>query len=388
MSEGALSSAPAAFASQALVRFETQTTDGSARAGLLRTGHGEVLTPAFMPVGTQATVKGLWPEQIVETGARMIIMNTYHLWLRPGPEVVAEAGGLHAFSRYPGVIATDSGGFQAFSLGERTKLTEDGFEFRSHLDGQKLLLSPEEAMRVQGLLGADVVMQLDVCPGGQSAREDFVSACATTTRWAQRCLAARRREPIAGYRQAVFGIVQGGGHVDLRLAHLAELSDLDFEGLALGGFSVGEPPEVMHRSLSQIGPRMDPERIHYLMGVGTPLDLLMAVREGIDLFDCVMPTRNARNGQAFVPGGKLVLKNAVHRRDHRVLEEGCDCATCRAGVTRAYLRHLYVTGEMLVHSLVSTHNLRVYSRLLEGARAAILAGRYEAYFDEELRRWS
>jgi queuine tRNA-ribosyltransferase len=370
------------------VSYRLVHQSGHARAGEFTTGQRTVRTPAFMPVATQATVKGLKPEDVLGTGAQMAIMNTYHLWLRPGPFVVEQAGGLHQFSGMPTALATDSGGFQAFSLGERTRVSEDGFLFSSHLDGQKLLLSPETAMKVQGQLGADVAMQLDVCAPGASERSVLVAACERTTRWAERCLLARRQEPLeSGYRQAVFGIVQGGTEVDLRLKHLGQLSALEFDGLALGGFSVGEPPEKMHEAIAQIAPVMDPGRIHYLMGVGTPSDLLRAVAHGIDLFDCVMPTRNARNGQAFVSHGKLVIKNAAFKQDYRVLEEGCDCHTCAAHVSRAMLRHLYVAEEMLFHAYMSIHNLRFYARLMEQARAAILDDRYPEFMGEKLRAW-
>ncbi|HSC87158.1 MAG TPA: tRNA guanosine(34) transglycosylase Tgt [Polyangiaceae bacterium] len=361
------------------VRYELLGKDADARAGILHTRHGEVPTPAFMPVGTQATVKALSAEEVASTGARMAIMNTYHLWLRPGEAVVRELGGLHEFSRFRGALVTDSGGFQAFSLAARNKLSEDGFAFSSHLDGKKLQLSPEEAMRVQAALGADVAMQLDVCAPGMSGRPELIAALERTTRWAHRCLAARDPE------QAVFGIIQGGSEVDLRLRHAEELSALPFDGLALGGFSVGEPPEQMHRTLAQVAPRLDPSRIHYLMGVGTPRDLLIAIRHGVDLFDCVMPTRNARNGQAFVTGGRLVIRNQRFRLDRAVLDESCDCAACTGGYSRAYLRHLYMAGEILAHRLLSLHNLRYYARLVAGARTAILEGRYESYFDTKMR---
>lgn len=366
--------------------FKLEGKSGNARAGTFFTGGRIVTTPAFMPVGTQATVKSLSPQDITSTGAQMVIMNTYHLWLRPGPETVSAAGGLHQFSGFGGAVATDSGGFQAFSLGERTKVSESGFTFSSHIDGQKLLLSPERAMEVQGLLGADVAMQLDICAPGASPRAELVAACDRTTRWAERCLKARRVALLpSGTHQAVFAIVQGGTEVDLRRLHLEQLSAMDFDGLALGGFSVGEPPEKMHETLVQVAPMMDPLRIHYLMGVGTPSDLVRAMGQGIDLFDCVMPTRNARNGQAFVSGGKLVIKNAKFKNDFRVLDEDCDCATCAAGVSRALLRHLYVAEEMLFHRYMSIHNLRYYARLMEQARQAIFEGRYAAFSEQKLR---
>lgn len=367
------------------VRFEVVGKCGQARAGILQTSHGPVHTPAFMPVGTQATVKALSAEEIGATGAEMVIMNTYHLWQRPGHEVVKSLGGLGEFSRFRGVIATDSGGFQAFSLGERTQLTEEGFRFSSHIDGAPLLLTPEKAMEIQGALGSDVAMQLDVCPPGQASRQEVVAAMERTTRWARRCLDARRPLDEGGFPQAVFGIVQGGTDVALRLEHLRQISAMEFDGIALGGFSVGEPPEKMHAALSEVAPQMDPARIRYLMGVGTPSDLVRAIDSGIDLFDCVMPTRNARNGQAFVRGGKLVIKNAKYKSDGRVLEEGCDCPTCVAGYSRAYLRHLYVAGEILVHRLISLHNLRFYSRMVQEAREAILRNQYEAFREANLR---
>lgn len=359
-----------------VIDFAVASTSGHARAGRLRTRHGEVLTPAFMAVATQATVKALSAEEVAETGGRMVIMNTYHLWLRPGPAVVRAQGGLHAFSRWPHSIATDSGGFQAFSLAERTRLTEDGFEMASHLDGARLLLTPEESMRIQGELGSDIALQLDVCPPGGSARVELVSAVERTTRWAERCLRAK----ASG--QALFGIVQGGTDVELRLRHAEELGALPFDGLALGGFSVGEPREDMYRALAAVGPQLDARRPRYLMGVGTPEDLIEAVGCGIDIFDCVLPTRNARNGQAFVPTGRLSIRNARHRSDERPLDPECPCPACARGYSRAYLRHLYVAGEILAHRLITMHNLTYYQGLMAAARQAILAGNYPVWAAE------
>jgi queuine tRNA-ribosyltransferase len=273
---------------------------------------------------------------------------------------------------------TDSGGFQAFSLAERTKLSEDGFEFASHLDGKRMKLTPEEAMRVQGLLGSDIAMQLDVCPSGSAERAEVVAAVERTTRWAERCLKAQNPG------QALFGIVQGGTDVELRLAHAETLAQLPFQGLALGGFSVGEPPESMHRALGQIGHRLDAARPRYLMGVGTPEDLLVAVGAGIDLFDCVMPTRNARNGQAFCWSGKLTIKNARYRDDPLPLDPECSCAACRGGYSRAYLRHLFIAGEILALRLLSEHNLTLYARLMREARAAVVAGGFGDFAAERL----
>ena len=361
-----------------MIRYELDGSSGNARAGRILTRHGEVPTPAFMPVGTQASVKALSSEEVAATGARMQIMNTYHLWLRPGPERVAELGGLHAFARWPHAIVTDSGGFQAFSLAERTKVSEEGFEFASHLDGKRLKLTPEEAMRIQGLLGSDIAMQLDVCLPGNSALPELVAAVERTTRWAERCLAAQSPG------QSLFGIVQGGTNVELRLQHAETLAQLPFQGLALGGFSVGEPPASMHAALGQIAHRLDAARPRYLMGVGTPEDLLIAVGAGIDLFDCVMPTRNARNGQAFTWQGKLTIKNARYRDDPLPLDPECSCSACRGGYSRAYLRHLFVAGEILALRLLSEHNLALYARLMREARAAVVRGAYADFARERL----
>jgi len=361
-----------------VISYQLEGSSGNARAGRILTRHGEVPTPAFMPVGTQASVKALSSEEVAATGARMQIMNTYHLWLRPGPERVAELGGLHAFARWPHAIVTDSGGFQAFSLAERTKMTEEGFEFSSHLDGKRLKLTPEEAMRIQGLLGSDIAMQLDVCLNGNAALPELVAAVERTTRWAERCLAAQSPG------QALFGIVQGGTNVELRLQHAETLAKLPFQGLALGGFSVGEPPASMHAALLQIAHRLDAARPRYLMGVGTPEDLLIAIGAGIDLFDCVMPTRNARNGQAFTWQGKLTIKNARYRDDPLPLDPECSCSACRAGYSRADLRHLFVAGEILALRMLSEHNLALYARLMREARAAVLAGNYADFQRERL----
>lgn len=360
------------------VRFELEQRQGTARAGTLTTPHAVVPTPCFMPVATQATVKALTPDEVSAAGARMVIMNTYHLWLRPGADLVAEQGGLHEFSRWPHAIATDSGGYQAFSLAERTHLSEAGFDFASHLDGARRLLTPEESMRVQGLLGSDIALQLDVCPPAGASHGELREAVERTTRWAHRCLAAKQPE------QALFGIVQGGLDVDLRRVHARELEALPLDGIALGGFSVGEPPPEMHRALGAIVPGLDPARPHYLMGVGTREDLVVAIAAGVDVFDCVMPTRNARNGQAFVRGGKLVIKNARYKSDTRVLDAGCSCPACAGGYSRSYIRHLYIAGEILAHRLLSLHNTYVYVDLVRRARQAICEGRFDAWQQQEL----
>jgi queuine tRNA-ribosyltransferase len=364
----------------ALITFRVEHRCGSARAGVLETPHGPVLTPAFMPVGTQATVKALSPDEVSAAGARMLIANTYHLWLRPGPEVVRDHGGLHEFMRWPHAIATDSGGYQAFSLANFRKLTDDGFEFSSHLDGSERFLSPEEAMRIQGLLGADIALQLDVCPPGGASAEELRTAVERTTRWAVRCLESRRPG------QALFGIVQGGSDVGLRLRHAAELGRLPLDGIALGGFSVGEPPDAMHRTLEAVVPSVDERRPRYLMGVGTPTDLVRAIGVGVDVFDCVLPTRNARNGQAFVNTGRLVVKNARYRDDRLPLDRDCGCPVCRNGYTRSYIRHLYLAGEILAHRLLSLHNLYFYQDLVRRARDAVVRGEYAIWEEESLVR--
>ncbi|MFO0679338.1 MAG: tRNA guanosine(34) transglycosylase Tgt [Polyangiaceae bacterium] len=384
--------------------FRVLATSGHARRSVFTTPHAVVELPTFMPVGTQASVKTLDPLEVASTGAQIVLGNTYHLWLRPGPELVASFGGLHAFSKWPRAMLTDSGGFQAFSLSEPkrgeapadgaktasktslVKLTEEGVAFRSHLDGSKRFLSPEEAVRVQGLLGADIQMQLDVCPPGDSPRDVVENAVRQTTRWAKRALATSRPRG-----QALFGIVQGACFPDLRKAHAEELAALDptFDGLALGGFSVGEPIAKMYETLAEVAWTLDPERPRYLMGVGTPEDLLEAIGHGVDMFDCVLPTRNARNGQALTRHGKIIVKQARYKEDASPLDPECTCRACAGGFSRAYLRHLYVAGEVLVLRLLSLHNLHFYGELVKGAREAISEDRYAAYkasMLESLRR--
>jgi queuine tRNA-ribosyltransferase len=360
--------------------------DGSARRAVFETPHGAVDTPTFMPVGTQGSVKTLAPREVASTGARVVLGNTYHLMLRPGAEAIAGAGGLHAFTRWPHAMLTDSGGFQAYSLsaagGDRSLVAsaEEGFAFKSHLDGSKHLLTPEEAVRIQGLIGADVQMQLDVCPPGESPRPVVEEAVARTTRWAKRALATPRPE-----RQALFAIVQGACFADLRRAHAGELGALPFDGLALGGFSVGEPIARMHETLGEVASALDDERPRYVMGVGTPLDLLVAIRAGADMFDCVLPTRNARNGQALTRHGRVVVKQARYKDDRRPIDEACACECCAGGFSRAYLRHLYLAGEILCLRLLSLHNLHFYGEIVAGARGAIEAGRLEEWSAHLLR---
>jgi queuine tRNA-ribosyltransferase len=360
--------------------FHILARDGAARRAVLETPHGAVDTPTFMPVGTQGSVKTLSPTEVASTGARVVLANTYHLMLRPGTDVVARLGGIHAFTRWPHAMLTDSGGFQAYSLsaasGKRSlvELDEEGFTFKSHLDGSKHALTPEEAVRAQALIGADIQMQLDVCPPGDSPRPEVEAAIARTTRWARRALATARPE-----RQALFGIVQGACFGDLRHAHALELGRLPFDGLALGGFSVGEPAERMHETLREVASSLDDERPRYVMGIGTPRDIVYAIGAGADMFDCVLPTRNARNGQALTRFGRVVVKQARYKEDARPIDESCTCACCREGYSRAYLRHLYLAGEILCLRLLSLHNLHFYGELVSNARVAIEAQGFESW---------
>ena len=361
--------------------FEEGARDGHARRGTLTTPSAVVETPVFMPVGTLASVKTLTPEEVSATGAKLILANTYHLWLRPGPERVAALGGVKRFMGWPGALLTDSGGFQVFSLTDRNVVDDDGVTFRSHLDGSKLRLTPEESMRIQGLLGADIAMVFDECPPADGAREIIERAMRRTTAWAKRSLAAPRPERP----QARFGIVQGGTHVDLRERHLEQIAALDVDGVALGGLSVGEPIPEMYRVLNEIAHRMPRDRPRYLMGVGTPYDLIEAIGAGVDMFDCVLPTRNARNGQALTWNGRVNLRQARHKDDEAALDPSCDCPTCTT-FSRAYLHHLIRTKEMLGPRLVTRHNLHFYGALTRAARAAIDEGRYRAWAAEAVSR--
>jgi len=364
--------------------FERLAQDGHARRARFTTPRAVIETPTFMPVGTQAAVKGLTPSEVEATGARILLSNTYHLWLRPGPELVQSFGGAPKFMSWPHAMLTDSGGYQVFSLAERRKIDDDGVTFRSHLDGAKKRLTPEESMRVQRMLGSDVAMVLDVCPPGGSDRRATEEAMRLTTLWARRSLASPAAEG-----QARFGIVQGASHEDLRLSHLDAIASIEvdghgFDGLALGGFSVGEPVAVMYELLSKVAHRMPEDKPRYLMGVGTPQDLIEGVRHGVDLFDCVLPTRNARNGQALTWSGRVNLKQARHSEDHSPADARCDCACC-ASFSRGYLRHLFKAKEMLGPRLVTLHNLHFYASLMRAARAAIEAGEYTGWADETLR---
>jgi queuine tRNA-ribosyltransferase len=347
-----------------------QDPGSSARVGLLETCHGALETPAFMPVGTQATVKGITPEQLRSTGSRMILANTFHLALRPGEDVVAGLGGLHRFMGWDGPILTDSGGFQVFSLSERNKVSDHGVTFRSHIDGRLLELTPERAVSIQESLGADVAMCLDHCPSLPASKPTIADAVSRTIAWARRCKMAHTRSD-----QALFGIVQGGAHADLRAECAEALLAMDFEGYAVGGVSVGERRDEVRQALAVTTHLLPADRPRYLMGVGRPQDILDAVATGIDLFDCVMPTRNGRNATCFTDSGYVKLRNAAHRRDPRPVEEYCDCLTCRQ-FSRSYLRHLFLAKEMLGPILASIHNLRYLHRLTHRIREAISAGRF------------
>ena len=362
--------------------FSLQHTaaDCSARAGEWRTPHGVVQTPAFMPVGTKATVKGVWPEHLREIGTQMVLANTYHLALRPGPEVIADLGGLHRVMAWDGPILTDSGGFQVFSLGELCQLDEQQVVFRSHIDGSMLELSPERAVAIQELLGADCIMCLDECPPHDAPRERLQLAVDRTTRWAARCREAQRRPD-----QALFGIVQGGTDRELRERSAAGLLPLEFPGYAVGGLSVGEAPSAMYETLEFTVPMLPADRPRYLMGVGRPIDIIEAVLRGIDLFDCVMPTRNARNATAFTSGGVVKLRNLRHARDTSPLDAECECPACRQ-FSRGTLRHLVMSGEMLGGMLLSVHNLAFYQRVMRDLRSAVQRDDVRGYREAFLRQ--
>jgi queuine tRNA-ribosyltransferase len=363
------------------ISFDLLATDGAGRRGRLHTPHGPVETPVFMPVGTQATVKGLTPPQLAEAGVTMLLANTYHLALRPGDEVVAEMGGLHRFMNWPGPILTDSGGFQVYSLAPMRKIDDHAAVFRSHIDGALLELTPERAVAIQEHLGADVAMCLDECPPADTPLDYLRVAVRRTLHWAERCRAAHRRSD-----QALFAIVQGGTHLELRAECAAALAALDFPGYALGGFSVGETAAQMVATLRPTAALLPAGKPRYLMGVGRPEDILAAIDCGIDLFDCVLPTRNGRNASAFTDAGPLRLRNSCHKRDPAPLESDCLCYTCRS-FSRAYLHHLFLADEMLGPTLLSLHNVAFYCRLLARARLAIEQGRWAEFRSVSLARW-
>jgi len=358
-----------------LVRFELLHQDAKtgARRGRLHTPHGAIETPVFMPVGTAGSVKAVGPDDLERLGAQIILGNTYHLMLRPGAGLVGELGGLHRFISWDRPMLTDSGGFQVFSLSEKRRITEEGAAFQSHLDGSHHLLTPERSIEIQETLGADIVMAFDECPPALSDRAYFEASLARTTRWLRRCVKAWSRE-----RSSLFGIVQGGLDPELRRRHAEEVCAEDLPGYALGGYSVGEEPEAMHEGVALSAPLLPKDRPRYLMGVGTPLDLVTCTGLGIDMFDCVMPTRCARTGLLFTSRGKVVIKNAVHARDPGPADPECGCYTCRT-FSRAYLRHLFMAKEILAMRLNTLHNLHFFLDLMRRAREAIEQDRYAEF---------
>ena len=367
-----------------MFEFTIDATDGASRAGTLTLPHGVVHTPAFMPVGTQATVKTAAPHELRDIGAEIILSNTYHLYLRPGHDVVKQLGGLHKFMSWDRPVLTDSGGFQVFSLGKTNRISDDGVMFQSHIDGSRHMFTPEGVMDIERALGADIIMAFDECPPGQSSHEKAVDAHERTMRWLARCRArfdVLRAEDGAPDAQTLFPILQGSVYPDLRRDAARRIRDMaDWHGLAIGGLSVGEPKPRMYEMLEVLEPELPPRLPRYLMGVGYPDDLVEAIRRGIDMFDCVAPTRNGRNGTAWVAhGGQVNVKAARYRLDERPLDPLCDCYTC-ANFSRAYLRHLVAAGEVLALRLVSLHNLRFLVRIAQQAREAIIAG--------ELMQWS
>ncbi len=355
--------------------FRILDQDGQARRAELYTAHGRINTPVFMPVGTQASVKSLSPHDLQNLGTQIILANTYHLYLRPGDELIRDLGGLQHFSSWPGPILTDSGGYQIFSLAELRNLSQDGVQFQSHIDGSRHFFSPEGAVQIQLNLGADIIMVLDECVAYHADYAYTKNSVQLTTDWARRC---REYFPAQSGSNLLFGIVQGGFYKDLRLQSLQEICALPFDGFALGGLSVGEPRDVMYEILHLTCPELPWDLPRYLMGVGTPLDILEGIQTGVDMFDCVLPTRNARNGTLFTSLGKLNIKQAAFRKDDRPLDPCCTCYTC-SNFSRAYLRHLYTARELLSYRLHSIHNLAFYQQLMQGARQAISKGDFLQY---------
>jgi queuine tRNA-ribosyltransferase len=369
--------------------FHVHTSSGAARTGVFHTPHGAIETPVFMPVGTLGTVKALDPDDLTAAGASMILANTYHLHLRPGDDVVRDLGGLHRFMAWDRPILTDSGGFQVFSLEGLRSVDEDGVEFRSHIDGSRRRFTPESVIRIQRNLGAYVIMQFDHVIPGQSTFDDAKDASDRSIRWLERCLseAAGIAEPrVTSHEQALFPIVQGGIHAELRRQAARTIRGMnDWEGFAIGGLSVGESKADMYAMLEVVHPELPIDRPRYLMGVGFPEDLIEAVRRGVDLFDCVAPTRMGRNGTAFTSAGRINIKRAEYRTDARPIDESCDCGACRR-FSRGYLRHLYVSDEILGLRLLSLHNVHFLVSLMRGARDAINAGTFDSWASEWLNR--
>ena len=355
--------------------FSIQTTDGQARTGTLQTAHGAINTPIFMPVGTVGSVKAVAPDDLDAIGAEIILGNTYHLYLRPGDGLVARRGGLHQFTAWHKPILTDSGGFQVFSLASLRKLEEEGVTFRSHIDGSKHFFSPEKVVSIQRNLNSDIMMVLDECVPAEADHTYTERSLGLTSRWAARCRAAY---PKGTAPNLLFGIVQGGMYKDLRQESARQLTDLDFEGYAIGGLSVGETKATMLELLYYTAPLLPETKPRYLMGVGTPLDIIRGIDAGVDMFDCVLPTRNARNGTLFTSQGRINIKRQEYTEDDRPLDPACRCYTCRT-FSRAYLRHLYVSQELLAYRLNSIHNLTYFLDLVRGARTAIREGRWTGY---------
>lgn len=372
------------FREQTDFHYRLHATDGAARVGEVVTPRGVIRTPAFMPVGTAGTVKGMYPEQVRELGADILLGNTYHLMLRPGAERVARLGGLHALMRWPHPILTDSGGFQVMSLASLRKMSEKGVTFRSHIDGAYHELTPERSIEIQGLLGADIQMQLDECVRLPASQDEIARALRLSLRWAERSKRAFEAQPKG---RALFGIVQGGDDAELRTESARGLIDIDFPGYSIGGLAVGEPQAVMLAMLEVVTPILPAGKPRYLMGVGTPDDLIESVARGVDMFDCVMPTRAGRHAQAFTRFGKINLKNARHAEDPRPLDEASDCPAAR-DYSRAYLHHLVRCDEMLGSMLLTWVNLAYYQSLMAGIRAAIAEGRFEAFKAEAKEGWA
>lgn len=368
--------------SMALGEFKVHATAGNARRATLMTAHGPVQTPVFMAVGTKATVKAMTPEELKECGTQVVLGNTYHLHLRPGEKTIATMGGLHKFMNWHGPILTDSGGFQVFSLSKLRKMSEEGVEFRSHIDGAKHFISPEKSMEIQMDLGSDIIMAFDECLQYPATDEEINKSMALTYRWL-----LRSRDAMTRKESLLFGIIQGGLSLEHRLKSMEQICSVDLPGYALGGFSVGEPIHLMHELLPKVAPKMPANKPRYLMGVGTPTDLIIAIDSGIDMFDCVIPTRVARNGTIYTWNGKVSIKRAEYKEDPSALDPECDCYTCR-NYTKAYLRHLFLSGEILSSRLNTIHNIHFYMKVMEKARAAIAEGRWEEYKNFCLTRFA
>jgi len=355
------------------IEFSVGVVDGDARTGRIKTPHGEIITPAFMPVGTRAAVKAMAPDELWSMGYTMVLANAYHLAIRPGAELVREMGGVARFMGFPGSVLTDSGGFQAMSLAKINLINEEGIRFRSHLDGAPLMLTPESAIDIQEQLGADIMMALDECTPFPAEHRRALKSLELTARWAERCLAARKSTS-----QALFGIIQGSIFEDLRKTSASQITAIPFDGYAAGGLSVGEPKDAMLEMAALSASMMPEDKPRYLMGVGTPSDLLAAVAMGFDMFDCVLPTRNARNGMAFTSTGAVSIKQAAHARDSMPLDADCECRPCRTH-SRAYLRHLYLSGEILAARALTEHNLHFFASLMRNCRDAIASGNFRAF---------